>query len=98
MSMMSRYKILKIKHPEYMILFLNKDDNFVSCDIDLYILLSLNKKRSLKNQLKKKHISYMIVDNLNILEKFDSKPNEYHKYYYAACLDILFDAIKSKCF
>ncbi len=88
-----RYKVLKKLYNEYLILFVRKN-KLTSCYVDLQILLSLNGKKSIEKQLVKKNISYVIVDELTIVKKYDSIPNEYNKHYYKKCLNILFDTIR----
>ena len=80
-----------------MILFEAKTKcGYTSCKIDARILFGLNLKRNILKQLQKKNISYLIVDNLTIVDRWDSLDNQYLKTFYIECIDVLLSTILGK--
>lgn len=63
-----------------MLLFVEKD-KYNSYGIDKIILSSLKRRRDIKAQLRALNISYLVVDNLTIISRHDSKNNQYSKIY-----------------
>jgi hypothetical protein len=101
MSIYNRYHIAKKRYQDYLILF-TKNNTFglTSCYIDYEILVNtarINKYRYLnfygiRKRLIKNNISFIIFDNVSIMEKYDAIENNYNKYYYLQC----FKKIKNK--
>ena len=76
MSLENRYKFLKKMHPNILILIKQKD-KYISKEVDNMIFSYLNNDL---NTIKKNKISYILMENLDIIEKNLIKNNEYYKY------------------
>ena len=76
MSLENRYKFLKKMHPNILILIKQKD-KYISKEVDNMIFSYLNNDL---NTIKKNKISYILIENLDIIEKNLIKNNEYYKY------------------
>ena len=76
MSLENRYKFLKRMYPNKLIL-INYDKKIVSCFFDKKILEYL--KYDL-NKIKKANISYILLDELEVIDKNYYKNNKYLIY------------------
>jgi hypothetical protein len=75
--MKNRFLIIKHLFPDYLIL-IRKKDKLLSFDIDNMIFKIINYKTI--NDLNKKHINYLILDNLEIELKKEYNDNRYKEY------------------
>lgn len=93
-----------MRFQDYLVL-LSKNNSFelTSCYIDNLILLDVawNKRykkyrsfNAILSYLKKHNISYVIINNTDILEVNDAIPNNYGKYYYLMCFKKIFKSLK----
>ncbi len=92
MSSYNRYSFTKKIYPKYIVLLIHKN-KYYSYDIDRKILSYI----MFKNKtyiLRKKHINYLILDELDIIEKYDYDDNMFDKYVYLIYLNKIFDKIK----
>lgn len=78
MSAYNRYNFTKNVYPDYLILLLKKD-KYYSYGNDRRVLeyIKFNNKT---NVLKKKKINYLVLDELDIVEKCEYKDNSLNKY------------------
>ena len=76
--MRNRYNIIKSIYEDYLIL-IKKGNHYLTLDIDKLIMDKLNIKKIIN--LKQKHINYLILDNLQIIEKQEYQNNKYNEYY-----------------
>ena len=81
MGIYNRYYIAKKKHQEYLVVIIRKG-KYVSCGMDALILKHLKANVNIEHQLQRLHISYLILDNLDIISKYSDKNNQYNKYFY----------------
>ena len=81
MGIYNRYYIAKKLYMNYLIIIVRKG-KYVSCDIDALILKRLKKNVNIEYQLQKLHINYLILDNLDIISKYEDINNSYNKYFY----------------
>ena len=65
----------------YLIIIVRKG-KYVSYGIDTLILKRLKKNVNIEYQLQKLHINYLILDNLDIISKYEDINNSYNKYFY----------------
>ena len=86
--MKNRYNELKNLYKDYLI-FIKKKDKYklFSIDKDIYDYLKIKKPSHLKSY----NINYIILDNLDLLEKHEFEYNRYDEYYIKV---ILINAIK----
>ena len=93
MSKVTRYKMLKRKYSEYCILFIdNKTGNFSSCGMDAK-MIELS-KYELETFLARRKISYIIVDNLNIIQKVNFGDNHYSDFFFSLALQVVLKRLK----
>lgn len=92
MSMYNRYSFTKKVYPNYIILIL-KNNKYYSYGIDKKIIDYINFKDKLF-VIKKRNINYLILDNLDIIDKVEYKDNMYDKYTYLVYLNKIFNEIK----
>ena len=92
MSAYNRYYFTKKIYPNYIILLLKKNKPY-SFGIDRRILefISFNDKTRI---LQKKKINYLILDELDIIEKYEYDDNNYDKYVYLVKIGEILDEIK----
>ena len=77
MSLRNRYSFIKKVYPNTLLIFI-KNNKYFCIDNDYYIYKYFN--NDIK-QLRLNNIDYIIIDNLNIIEKSFNKNNYYNKYY-----------------
>ena len=83
MSRINRYKFIKRMYPDYLIVFwTNSGYKYEGIDKDIMMNFCHNDYKL--KWLQKKHINYLVMDNLEIVSKYDDKQNSYHKYFYLA--------------
>ena len=87
MSKVTRYRMLKRKYSEYCVLFLDKNGTFFSCGIDAKIVAL--SKYELEPFLVRRQISYIIIDNLDIVKKVDFVTNHYSNFFFSLVLQII---------
>lgn len=87
MSVKTRYEFIKKVHSSFLIIFV-KNKEYYSYGVDLLILKQFRKGNMLE-QLKKYHIHYLLIDNIQITDFFDDGENKYEYYYYFTCLKII---------
>ena len=84
MSRFNRYKFIKRMYPEYLLVFeTNSGYKYEGLDKDIMMNFCSSCKYQL-NWLQKKHINYIVIDNLDIVSKYDDVKNNYFKYLYLA--------------
>ena len=79
--MYNRYNIAKKKNQEYLVVII-RNGKYVSCGMDALILKHLKTNVNIEHQLQRLHISYLILDNLDIISKYTDENNQYNKYFY----------------
>ena len=92
MSSYHRYNFTKKVYPNYVVLLIHKN-KYYSYDIDRKILNYIKFKNKIYI-LRKKHINYLVLDELDIIEKHDYDHNMFDKYAYLIYLNKIFDKIK----
>ena len=92
MSAYNRYYFTKGVYPNYIIILLKKGKLF-SFSIDSKILSSIGFKDKV-SVFKKKKINYIVLDELDIIEKMEFDDNNYDKYVYLVKLNEILDEIK----
>ena len=78
MSMINRYKFVKNLYPEYLVIIIRKR-KYYSFYRDLDILKYINFKDNTRI-IKNKKINYIVINNMDIVEKYSYKDNNYDKY------------------
>ena len=78
MSRLNRYKFAKEVHPEYVVLLLAKE-KYVTYGIDLELIhyINFNEDFSIFDKYK---INYLVLDNLDIINKSNYDINNYDLY------------------
>ena len=75
----TRHQFIKRIYKDYIIIYI-KNNNYY---IYNYEFLSLFKdKLNIINKLNKYHVNYIIIDNMNIIEKKSFNDNNYYRYMY----------------
>ena len=92
MSKVTRYRMLKRKYSEYCVLFLDKNGNFSSCGIDAKIVAL--SKYELEPFLVRRQISYIIVDNLDVVKKVDFVNNHYSNFFFSLAIRVVLKSLK----
>lgn len=88
MSVKSRYEIAKKYYKNCVILILIRKRLYIYKDNDLISFKKINKLKNL-------HINYIILDNLEVIErKYDD--NKYEEYYLKYSLNSILDSILDK--
>lgn len=88
MSVRNRYEIAKKYYKNCVILILIRKRLYIYKD---NVLISFKKISEIKNL----HINYIILDNLEVIErKYDD--NKYEEYYLKYCLNSILDSILYK--
>lgn len=92
MSAYNRYSFTKKVYPDYVVLLVRKG-KYYSYGSDRKILeyIKFKNKTSI---LRKKKINYLVLDELDIIEKYEYLENELDRYLYLICMNIIFDEIK----
>ena len=78
MSAYNRYCFTKKVYPNYLVLLLKKD-KYYSYGIDSKVLEYI-KFKNRTYILRKKKINYLVLDELDIVEKYDYVDNEINRY------------------
>lgn len=92
MSAYNRYRFTKDVYPDYVVLLIKKD-KYYSFDEDKEVLLYIGFKNK-TNILRKKKINYLVLDELDIIEKYEYLDNELERYLYLTYMKKIFDKIK----
>jgi len=92
MSAYNRYSFTKDVYPNYVVL-LFKNDKYYSYGKDRKILdyIKFKNKTSI---LRKRRINYLVLDELDIVEKYDYLDNQLDKYVYLVRMKRIFDEIR----
>ena len=90
----NRYVFFKRCYPNYLIL-INKNNKIKSYNIDKEILKYLGIEEIDINKINKLNINYLILENINIINKKDYKDNKYYLYYRRCKLNNLIEKIKN---
>ena len=90
----NRYVFFKRCYPNYLIL-INKNNKIKSYNIDKEILKYLSVEEIDINKINKLNINYLILENINIINKKDYKDNKYYLYYRRCKLNNLIEKIKN---
>lgn len=77
--MYNRYREIKNIYNDYIIFIKRKNKDYKLYNIDKKIFEYLNLKKI--NFLKTYEINYLILDNLDIVEKYEYENNRYYEYY-----------------
>ncbi|HIS86539.1 MAG TPA: hypothetical protein IAB49_00165 [Candidatus Caccenecus avistercoris] len=70
MGIYNRYHIAKKVYMNYLVIIIRKG-KYVSYGIDTLILKRLKKNVNIEYQLQKLHINYLVLDNLDIIRKYE---------------------------
>lgn len=92
MSLANRYKIIKMLHKEHLLVFLDHQ-LLTSWSYDQKILRRFHVGTNWQ-KLKKYKISYIVIDNVTIIEKYDCPDNQYHRYFYLEAIKTILNKIK----
>ena len=92
MSAYNRYYFTKDVYPKHIVILLKKGKPY-SFGIDRKILNHIGFKEK-TYILQKKKINYLILDELDIVEKYDYDDNNYDRYEYLVKISEIFDEIK----
>jgi len=92
MSAYNRYEFTKKVYPKYIIILLKKGNPY-SFGTDRKILKFVDFKETV-GILQKREINYLVLDGLDIIEKYEYNNNNYDKYLYLVKLNKIFDEIK----
>ena len=71
----TRYNFIKNIYNDYIIIYI-KNNNYYIYDYEFLFIL----KGKLINKLNKNHINYLIIDNMNIINKITFNDNKYNYY------------------
>lgn len=77
--MYNRYREIKNIYKDYLIFIKRENGDYKLFDKDKQIFDYLNLKKI--NFLKIYEINYLILDNLDIIEKYEYENNKYYEYY-----------------
>jgi len=93
MSAYNRYSFTKGVYPDYVVLLVRKNKYYsYGCDKRLLEYIKFKDKTYI---LKKKHINYLVHDELDIVEKYEYEDNMLDKYVYLMYIKRVFDNLKS---
>ena len=92
MSAYNRYYFTKDVYPGYLVILLKKGKPY-SFGIDRKILNHIGFKDK-TYILQKKKINYLVLDELDIVEKYDYDENNYDRYEYLVKISEIFEEIK----
>lgn len=92
MSAYNRYEFTKKIYPKYIVILLKKGKPY-SFGTDRKILknIGFNDKTRV---LQKKRINYLVLDGLDIIEKYEYEDNNYDKYLYLVKLNEILNEVK----
>ena len=92
MSAYNRYSFTKEVYPDYVILLVKKN-KYYSYSIDRTVLDYI-KFKDKTYILRKKHINYLILDELDITEKYEYSDNTLGRYIYLVNMKKVLNEIK----
>ena len=92
MSAYNRYSFTKEVYPNYIVLLVKKN-KYYSYSIDRKVLDYI-KFKDKTYILRKKHINYLVLDELDIVEKYEYSDNQLDKYIYLVNMKKILDEIK----
>lgn len=93
MSAYNRYSFTKEVYPDYVILLVKKN-KYYSYSIDRKVLDYI-KFKDKTYILRKKHINYLVLDELDIVEKYEYSDNQLDKYIYLVGMKKILNEIKA---
>ncbi len=91
MSALNRYKIIKNKHNNYLLIFTTKK-GYTSFGIDKLILETINFKNNFK-LIEKLGIDYILISNVEIIKKYNHTNSQYNRYCYLAAIKTILKKI-----
>ena len=92
MSAYNRYSFTKEVYPDYVVLLVKKN-KYYSYSIDRKVLDYI-KFKDKTYILRKKHINYLVLDELDIVEKYEYSDNQLDKYIYLVNMKKVLNEIK----
>ena len=92
MSAYNRYSFTKEVYPNYIVLLVKKN-KYYSYSIDRKVLDYI-KFKDKTYILRKKHINYLVLDELDIVEKYEYSNNQLDRYIYLVDMKKILDEIK----
>lgn len=92
MSMYNRYSFTKNVYKDYIVLIIRKN-KYYSYNKDREVLDYIRFKDK-TNVLRKRHINYLVLDDLDIIEKCEYVDNKLERYNYLINIDKIFNKIK----
>ena len=92
MSAYNRYSFTKEVYPDYVVLLIRKY-KYYSYSVDRKVLDYI-KFKDKTYILRKKHINYLVLDELDIVEKYEYSDNQLDKYIYLVNMKKILDEIK----
>ncbi len=92
MSAYNRYSFTKEVYPDYVVLLVKKN-KYYSYSIDRKVLDYI-KFKDKTYILRKKHINYLVLDELDIVEKYEYSNNQLDRYIYLVDMKKILDEIK----
>ena len=92
MSACNRYSFTKEVYPDYVVLLVKKN-KYYSYSIDRKVLDYI-KFKDKTYILRKKHINYLVLDELDIVEKYEYSDNQLDKYIYLVNMKKVLNEIK----
>lgn len=93
MSAYNRYSFTKEVYPDYVVLLVKKN-KYYSYSIDRKVLDYI-KFKDKTYILRKKHINYLVLDELDIVEKYEYSDNQLDKYIYLVGMKKILNEIKA---
>ena len=92
MSAYNRYSFTKEVYPNYVVLLVKKN-KYYSYSIDRKVLDYI-KFKDKTYILRKKHINYLVLDELDIVEKYEYSNNQLDRYIYLVNMKKVLNEIK----
>lgn len=92
MSAYNRYNFTKDVYPDYIVLLVKKD-KYYSYGRDREVLEYIRFKNK-TNILRKKKINYLVLDELDIIEKYEYLDNGLDRYMYLVMLKKVLEEVK----
>ena len=92
MSAYNRYSFTKEVYPNYVVLLVKKN-KYYSYSIDRKVLDYI-KFKDKTYILRKKHINYLVLDELDIVEKYEYSNNQLDRYIYLVDMKKVLNEIK----
>ncbi len=93
MSVYNRYKFIKDIYSNY-IIFIKKKNKYYTYDIDNKMLRSL--KVNYYKDIDKYKINYLLINNLEIINKVEYKNNNYNKYLINYLINEIYNRYKER--